>query len=219
MDREQEINMVDEHLVAIMRAVEDNDRLREMPPADLWSAIEAEVRAESAAGGSEPSIEVSSQRAVVVPLRRQRRIGTFVGALAVAAAAAIAIPLAVSSRNEVTVLAAAPLSNEGLASFDATPAGSARLVASPGHEFLEVSVQNVPDRAGDHLELWLIDTQVKGMVSLGPYTGNHRYALPSGVSAERFPIVDVSLEPADGVPTHSGVSVVRGTLPVSDRSA
>ena len=28
----------------------------------------------------------------------------------------------------------------------------------------------------------------------------------------RFPIVDVSVEPLDGDPTHSGVSVVRGVL-------
>ena len=211
--------MVDEHLVAILRSVEDNDRLREMPPADLWLAIEAEVGRDSPGGSSDAGARDETKRPVVVPLRRQRRVVTFVGALAVAAAAAIAIPLAVSSRNNVTVLASAPLSNKGLAPFAATPSGSARLVSSHGHEFLEVSVRNVPDRAGDHLEVWLIDSAVRGMVSLGPYTGNHRYEVPSGVSPTRFPIVDVSLEPGDGVPTHSGVSVVRGTLPVNDRSA
>jgi len=219
MDREQEINMVDEHLVAILRSVEDNDRLREMPPADLWLAIEAEVGRDSAGGSSDAGVSDETKRPVVVPLRRQRRVVAVAGVLALAACAAVAVPLAVNGRETATLLAAAPLSNGGLAAFDTTPEGSARLVESRGHQYLEVSVRNAPERVGEHLELWLIDTAVKGMVSLGPYTGSHRYAVPDGISAESFPIVDVSIEPGDGVPTHSGVSVVRGMLPVSDRSA
>ena len=201
----------------LMRSLEPADRVREQPPAALWAAIEATLGTEPKP--KDPESESAETVGKVIPLRRQRRTVTVLGALAVAASAAIALPLALSDRNDVTVLAAAPLSNEGLAAFDTTPAGSARLVTSHGHEYLEVSVQNVPERAGDHLELWLIDTKVQGMVSLGPYTGNHRYAVPTGVSPARFPIVDVSLEPGDGVPTHSGVSVVRGTLPVSERQA
>lgn len=50
------------------------------------------------------------------------------------------------------------------------------------------------------------------MVSLGPSRPDGRYAVPSGVDAGRFPVVDVSLEPPDGDPTHSGTSVLRGTL-------
>jgi len=207
----------DPGLRALIRSLEPADRVREQPPAALWESIEATLGVELEPKDSQPA--AAAARQTVIPLRRQRRTVTFLGALAVAASAAIALPLAVSGRSEVTVLAAAPLSNEGLAAFDTTPAGSARLVTSHGHEYLEVSVQNVPERAGDHLELWLIDTKVQGMVSLGPYTGNHRYAVPTGVSPARFPIVDVSLEPGDGVPTHSGVSVVRGTLPVSERQA
>ena len=58
--------------------------------------------------------------------------------------------------------------------------------------------------------MWLIDSQVKGMISLGPYHGNGNYLIPSGVDPADYPIVDVSIEPSDGVPTHSGVSIVRG---------
>ncbi|HEX5366505.1 MAG TPA: anti-sigma factor [Acidimicrobiales bacterium] len=60
--------------------------------------------------------------------------------------------------------------------------------------------------------MWLIDEDVRGMVSLGPSRPDGRYAVPSGVDAGRFPVVDVSLEPPDGDPTHSGTSVLRGTL-------
>ena len=196
-----------------LRSLTQADRERLQAPGHLWSRIEAGVRrADSEQAADAP-------RAKVIPLRRQRRVVAVAGVVALAACAAVAVPLAVNGRETATLLAAAPLSNGGLATFDTTPEGSARLVESRGHQYLEVSVRNAPERVGEHLELWLIDTAVKGMVSLGPYTGSHRYAVPDGISAERFPIVDVSIEPGDGVPTHSGVSVVRGMLPVSDRSA
>ena len=39
------------------------------------------------------------------------------------------------------------------------------------------------------------------------------YLVPGAVQPTQFPVVDVSVQRADGVPTHSGISVVRGTLP------
>ena len=36
--------------------------------------------------------------------------------------------------------------------------------------------------------------------------------VPSGVDLTEYPVVDVSVEPLDGDPSHSGVSVVRGRL-------
>lgn len=219
-------------LASLVTRVSDADRHREEPPAGLWDRIAAaaldgdaalveatEVTAEPGLGpdqAAEPN-RVLPMRPV--PSRRSRRMLAVGGALALAAAAAIAIPLAVSTDDDVRVLASAPLSNEGLASFDDTPVGSARLVEDHGVRYLDVRVDDAPPLGDGYLELWLIDTQVQGMVSLGPYTGNHRYPVPASVSPERFPVVDVSLEPSDGVPTHSGVSVVRGVLPANDRSA
>jgi Anti-sigma-K factor rskA len=60
--------------------------------------------------------------------------------------------------------------------------------------------------------VWLIDPNVEGMVSLGPARSDGTYAVPPDIDVAAFPIVDVSVEPPDGVPTHSGVSVLRGTL-------
>ncbi|MEI7992004.1 MAG: anti-sigma factor [Actinomycetota bacterium] len=196
-----------------LRSLTQADRERLQAPEHLWSRIEAGLRS----AVSEQAAD--APRAKVIPLRRQRRVVAVVGVSVLAACAALAIPLALNGRETAKLLAAAPLSNAGLAAFDTTPEGSARLVESRGQTYLEISVRNVPERAGEHLELWMIDTSVQGMVSLGPYTGSHRYAVPDGISAEAFPVVDLSLEPGDGVPTHSGVSVVRGTLPVNDRSA
>ena len=69
------------------------------------------------------------------------------------------------------------------------------------------------DDAG-YYEIWMIDRNVEGMVSLGPYHGRDRYAVPPAVDPVSYPVVDVSLEPVDGTPTHSGVSAVRGVLPI-----
>ena len=51
------------------------------------------------------------------------------------------------------------------------------------------------------------------MVPLGVLRpGEQTLELPSGLDLGEFPIVDVSVEPLDGDPTHSGVSVARGVL-------
>ena len=51
------------------------------------------------------------------------------------------------------------------------------------------------------------------MVQVGVVRGGTTtLALPEGLDLAEYPIVDVSLEPLDGDPTHSGVSVARGEL-------
>jgi hypothetical protein len=49
-------------------------------------------------------------------------------------------------------------------------------------------------------------------VSLGPLRPDGSYDLPPGLDPEQFPIVDVSVEPLDGDPAHSGDSRLRGQL-------
>ncbi len=58
----------------------------------------------------------------------------------------------------------------------------------------------------------MIDGQVDGMISLGPYSGDGEYSIPDGIDPSQYPIIDVSIEPTDGVPTHSKVSIIRGIL-------
>jgi hypothetical protein len=40
------------------------------------------------------------------------------------------------------------------------------------------------------------------------------FVLPENLDVGEFPVVDVSNEPIDGDPTHSGDSIVRGVLEV-----
>ena len=58
----------------------------------------------------------------------------------------------------------------------------------------------------------MIDPEVSQLVSLGPLREDGLYDLPAGLDPEAFPIVDVSVEPIDGDPTHSGDSLLRGQL-------
>ena len=61
--------------------------------------------------------------------------------------------------------------------------------------------------------MWLLGADGKRLVSLGLLDGTTaRFPLPPEVDLSQFPVVDVSLEPADGNPAHSGDSIVRGTL-------
>ncbi len=109
-------------------------------------------------------------------------------------------------------LEVATLSNEGLAPVGRGTSGRATLVEHDGAYYLDIDLHDAPTAVGGYLEVWLIDRDVQGMVSLGPYQGPGRFLVPAGVDPAAFPVVDVSDEPVDGLPTHSGVSVVRGVL-------
>lgn len=62
-------------------------------------------------------------------------------------------------------------------------------------------------------EVWLLDAGATRLVSLGLLDGDEgRFALPADLDLAEFPVVDVSAEPFDGDPAHSGDSIVRGEL-------
>lgn len=93
------------------------------------------------------------------------------------------------------------------------PEGSAEVVERDDIVELDLRVDQaaMPPVEG-YYEVWLIDRDIAEMVSLGQLSPEGAYEIPPGVDVERFPVVDVSAEPDDGDPTHSGASVLRGTL-------
>jgi hypothetical protein len=65
----------------------------------------------------------------------------------------------------------------------------------------------------DVREVWLIRSDASGLVSLGLLDGpSGRFVVPDGIDLDEFTLVDVSAEPVDGDPAHSGDSIVRGEL-------
>ena len=73
-----------------------------------------------------------------------------------------------------------------------------------------------PEPVDGSREVWLIDSEVTKMRSLGYLLGNSgRFNIPADLDLKQFPLVDVSKEPpADPDIRHSGNSIVRGALDV-----
>ncbi|MGY1605068.1 anti-sigma factor [Geodermatophilus sp. SYSU D00815] len=183
------------------------------PPPSVWEAIAertgvtARPRPEVVASPLIPAPEPPP--APVVPLARPRRTGLLVAAAAavvVAAAGTTAVVLA--SRDDATVVAAAALDPLD----DAPASGTAEVVVRDGERLLEVRLDAAAPDDG-YYEVWLIDERVEGMYSLGVVReGTTDLPLPEGIDLTEYPIVDVSVEPLDGDPRHSGDSVARGVL-------
>jgi hypothetical protein len=102
-----------------------------------------------------------------------------------------------------------------LAGLPAAPAasGEADVVETPtGGRTLDLDVRQLGAPDGFY-QVWVIDPTVTKMVPVGVLSGGQgRFVLPAGVDLADYPVVDVSLEPLDGNPAHSGKSVLRGTL-------
>jgi hypothetical protein len=91
--------------------------------------------------------------------------------------------------------------------------GDASVVRRGDAQVLQVDVADVPPRDGSYYEVWLIAPDLTDMVPVGVlHDGHAALDLPDGLDVSRYPLVDVSVEPLDGNPAHSGDSVVRGGL-------
>ena len=95
--------------------------------------------------------------------------------------------------------------------------GTATIVEDDGTTRLDIDFDAELAGAVETYELWIIDTDINQMYSLGEIestgAGDQRsYEIPDGVDIRDFPIVDISLEPDDGNPAHSGDSHFRGVL-------
>jgi hypothetical protein len=108
------------------------------------------------------------------------------------------------------VLAQVALSNLQPAATSAS--GSASVVNTGSGRRLVLDVSRLSPVAGHFYEVWLIDKDVKKMVSLGILDGSTgQFVIPDGVDVSAYPIVDISVqEPGD--PRHSGDSVLRGVI-------
>jgi len=111
-------------------------------------------------------------------------------------------------RNQ-TVLASATLD-----AFPGWSTGGTAVLEEDGDGMRTIVVDLDDDVAeGELREVWLIRADASGLLSLGFLEGTSgRFAVPAGVDLDEFRLVDVSAEPVDGDPSHSGDSIVRGEL-------
>ena len=203
-------------LFEIARSLSVADTHLDATPDGLWAGIEALAAAGPRGAGAAPGAP-PSRTALDAARARRTHVSYLLGAAAVILVAAVGL-LAFVQRHDasrVTTLDAISLVNDGLAPEGASSAARATLVAqTDGHYALDVDVSGLPATSDSFLELWIIDLRVERMYSLGPLHGSGRYVLPDHVEPASFPIVDVSIEPTDGAPQHSGRSILRGTLTI-----
>jgi hypothetical protein len=115
----------------------------------------------------------------------------------------------------VTVAEAA-IANDGLP-VPIAGSGTAVLKQHGDNQYLELELPDLESGDPNSIyEVWMIDTDVVGMISVGNLTTTGgetaRIDLPDTIDHSAFPVIDISVEPLDGDPTHSGQSVLRGVL-------
>jgi len=185
------------------------------PPARVWDAIAAATGVSATAAAPEvaeaPPADPAVAEATVLPFRSRRRPWLLVAAAAVAGAVIGAGAVAVLDDRDDDGEPVVAVALDPLADNDASGRAEV-IVRDDGSRVVQVDL-DAPALDDGYYEVWLIDSQVVGMVPLGMVLpGTQQFELPADLDLEQFPIVDVSVEPLDGVPTHSGVSVARGEL-------
>jgi hypothetical protein len=227
-------------VVTTARSVQQED-YPVTPPASVWEAVVAElglaptdtdgasdpesVPLGSDLSGSDPSgsdpsgsDRGPSSDAPVVPLpaqRRSRRQSVLLAAAAGVVGLLIGVgvtAVATSGNDDLPVVASTRLT----VLADDSRGGDAEVLSDGGGRVLELDVPTLtPDSKGFY-EVWLLDKDAKRLVSIGLLDLSQgttaRFPIPDDLDLATYPVVDVSVEPADGNPAHSGDSIVRGTL-------
>ncbi|MDR7185072.1 hypothetical protein J2X85_002106 [Microbacterium trichothecenolyticum] len=221
-----------EHTVAVGRSTVTLGEL-ETPPERVWDRILDEVRSQQSAapdaGVAAPSASASPAApppaasapagapslADEQPKRRGLRGGRMLFALAASIAAVLAI---VGVWSFVRAPQSVEIASATLAAFPDHPgaAGTAQVIElSDGERTLTVNVEDF-DESDGFREVWLITADASALVSLGELDGKKgTFVVPADVDLREYVLVDVSQEPLDGDPTHSGDSIVRGPLEFS----
>ena len=93
--------------------------------------------------------------------------------------------------------------------------GEASVVRSDQGLDLTVATTAPLDAGDGYLEVWLLNSDGKRMVSVGVLAPGDQGSFPISQSLidEGYVIVDISREQFDDAPTHSGDSLLRGTFP------
>lgn len=181
----------------------------EAPGPEVWNRIATEL------GGAMETVPVPSESAdrrsgsaeVVSLAGRRVRNRRMAIALGVAAAILlVAVPLTLALRGNGPDGTADLVA---LGTFD----GSGR--AELNGRRLTVELDGPEAGAGSFYELWLLDLEgeeLRDLVSLGRVTADGTFAVPDDIDLNEFDVVDVSIEPDDGNPDHSGDSILRGGL-------
>lgn len=211
-------------LTAVVTAGRTGNPL-EAPPSNVWDRIVEEIRAE----GAEPAPGADHARTAVAPTRRadlrrpstrsaRRRAGpSRRSAWSRAAWLAAGLAAGVAGTLVITQWPTGPTEPPTVAQAELEPlpgwaeTGAAHVQDAGDRRLLHVEVTG---EVNDGVrEVWLLDEDSQRLVSVGLLVGTEgTFDLPESIDLDEFVLVDVSREPLDGDPAHSGDSIVRGRL-------
>jgi hypothetical protein len=177
----------------------------EAPPEIVWRRISDEL---NLSGSTAAPVAPVAHR----PLSRAWRGWVLAAAMVLVAGGGLGTWALLQQRAATTVTDVAEAS---LAAFpDHEGAEGSAVVEEEPDGSLVLRVQLSADATPDtYREVWLITSDASALVSLGVLEGGSAtLAVPEGVDLRDYVLVDISEEPVDGDPTHSGDSIVRGEL-------
>lgn len=205
----------------LLRALTEQDMALEAPPSTVWAGIEAQL-------GDPGPDQTGQESAPVVSLAdRRRRLGLALTSVAAAAVlvAGLAVALTGDGDDVVEYASAELVFADGFDPLGAGASATTSLIEQDGTRRIRFDAVDLPAPASpdEDLELWLIGIDEAGDIAvirtLGIVTDVDdpgTFTVPSDFSTDDFATVavDISVEPRDGVETHSGRSIVRGPLEV-----
>jgi len=197
------------------------------PPADVVNRENPAPKSEDDASASRNGSTRPDLRSIAgtgsgvpdaPPVSSEKRWSRWAAPLAAAvvgiAIGAGAVIVAQNRSDDVTIEAIAPLTPvpDGPLDPEKGEIGKAELVAAPTGEEVRISTADLPPATNSSYEVWLFGDDGK-MVSLGTLNeGNGTFTVPQDISTREYRVVDVSDEPPDGNPAHSGISLIRGAF-------
>jgi hypothetical protein len=178
------------------------------PPPLVWDRIAAELELVDEAAGR--AVPLESRR-----LARSRRLLAAGAALTAAAAAVVVFGIVGIGEDASGPGGEGPAAELVALRPGGDVSGRVVLSAEPDGRSLYVDTAGLTPPESGLYEVWLLDLERDRLVALGALDDSGRgwLSLPAGVDLGDYPVVDISVEPDDGDPGHSGNSVLRGDLP------
>jgi hypothetical protein len=232
----EQIQPCQEHVAGCPQCMQEFDQLREVvtlgrasggpesltePPPQLWGRIASQLDTEPVALRTVPEpppAHTPSGGENVVPMAsRKRGLPRWTGLVAAAAAGVLmggAVVATITGQDTPTSVVASAELTPMPDGPDRGGQAEASLNRTDDGYTITVKASDIQGPDGFY-EVWLLDEENSGLIALGSLAPGEKEAtfpVPDGVDLSAFNAVDVSDEPLDGDPTHSTVTVLRGTL-------
>lgn len=218
-------------VVTAARAPESEDIGLLQPPAELWTGIATELSLTRAPAGAvtavgeapgavpaekEERVDSPAERSAPTPRAARRPLLSRRARFSVVLAACAAL-LGATAGSAVTWWVTrgagetAAARTRALDSLRPASTGYASLRGAGAHRSLTVQVKGLPVTSG-YFEVWLMDRSHTKLVSMGALDPDGKAVLPvpENIDLREYSVVDVSVQPYNGKPDHSGKSIVRG---------